>query len=406
MNQKDVGIIRELAKQYMEYAASEKYERMRRRFRDTNDLKLVRPPLNVEEIPWAQMDLDGSLTCVCEDPKLREMEGILRQGLFRARHFACDNYLLPYWVVSKSYTETPYDPQTTEEQLTQGNSYIVSHKYEDVLADEESLKLFRIPLITPHPEEDEKNLAFAAEVLGDTMPVELRGAGIYYAPWDRITTLRGVEPVLEDMYERPEYLHKIIGCYAAAMRAEMDQMLALGLYDPMPHALHCTPGEVTKPEGMESRPAWFRTMAQTFSSISPKMHYELDIAYSIPLAKECAYTYYGCCEPLHDRLDVVKRFPNLRKVGVSPWANVEKMADETRGSLVLSRKPNPANVALRTDETVVRKEIEDTVKLCQKYGCPVDITLKDISTVGNRPENLIEWTKIASDVLDAYYGKA
>ena len=44
--------------------------------------------------------------------------------------------------------------------------------------------------------------------------------------------------------------------------------------------------------------------------------------------------------------------------------------------------------------------------LCQKYGCPCDITLKDISTVGYRPENLIVWAKTASEVLDAFYGEA
>ena len=51
-------------------------------------------------------------------------------------------------------------------------------------------------------------------------------------------------------------------------------------------------------------------------------------------------------------------------------------------------------------------EIEDTVKICLKYGTPCDITLKDISTVGYRPQNLIVWAEAASDVLDRYYGEA
>ena len=40
-----------------------------------------------------------------------------------------------------------------------------------------------------------------------------------------------------------------------------------------------------------------------------------------------------------------------------------------------------------------------------KYGCPCDITLKDISTVGDRPENLIVWSEVVSKVLDEYYGE-
>ena len=80
------------------------------------------------------------------------------------------------------------------------------------------------------------------------------------------------------------------------------------------------------------------------------------------------------------------------------------MAEQLGGDFVLSRKPNPAHVAHRTDPQEIRAEIEETVKLAIKYGCPLDITLKDISTVSNRPENLILWSQAASDVLDQYYG--
>ena len=52
------------------------------------------------------------------------------------------------------------------------------------------------------------------------------------------------------------------------------------------------------------------------------------------------------------------------------------------------------------------RETEETVRLCLKYRCPCDITLKDISTVSYRPENLIIWAETASSVLDQYYGEA
>ena len=72
---------------------------------------------------------------------------------------------------------------------------------------------------------------------------------------------------------------------------------------------------------------------------------------------------------------------------------------------MLSRKPNPANVAMRTDPELIRSEIDQTVKACIKHGCPYDIVLKDISTVSHRPENLIVWAEAASEVLDKYYGE-
>jgi hypothetical protein len=80
----------------------------------------------------------------------------------------------------------------------------------------------------------------------------------------------------------------------------MDQMEKYNLYDPRLMSLHCTPGQVTLPDGSEPtgdvfgcRHIWFRTMAQMFSSVSPAMHDEFDVQYSLPLAERCAYDEEG-----------------------------------------------------------------------------------------------------------------
>lgn len=410
-SEKDRNTVRELAKQYMEIAASDRHVKMRRRFRDCNDLKLVRPPLLVDEVPWQQMNIDGALDCRCESDELRWIEYRLREFLFRDKYFRCDNLIEPVWPVYKSFSKTGNGLQMNENTIEALHTDIRSHQYHDVLADESALALFRMPEITAHPDEDEKNLAFMQELFGDIIPVELRGHGIYHAPWDAIAMLRGMETILWDVYDRPEYLHRIIALFTLYMSSEMDQMEALGLYDPRRLNLHCTPGSVTVPDASTDgnyrcRDIWFRTMAQMFSSVSPAHHYEFDMQYSAPLADRCAYTYYGCCEPLNDRIDVLKKaYGNLRKIGVSPWADLESSAEQIGGDFVLSRKPNPANVAQSVDTGAVRREIGETARVCLKYGCPCDITLKDISTVSDRPENLILWTQTASAVLDEYYGK-
>ena len=409
---RDETVVRELARRYMDIALSDRHVRMRRRFRDSNDLNVVRPPLIMEEIPWHEMNMDGELDCVCEDETPRRMEYFFRVQLFREKHFKCDNYIEPVWVVNKSFSNSGIGFEIEEKRLAvdQANN-IVSHEYVDVLADEKSLERYHDPVITAHPEADAENVARAEEILGGVMPVELRGAGIYFPPWDRISMLRGVEPILIDMYDRPEYLHKIMALFTRGMAREMDQMEALGLYDPRNIALHCTPGQVTldhepDPAHYTCRDIWFRTMAQMFSAVSPAAHDEFDLQYTIPLAERCAFTYYGCCEPLHDRIDRLKQYSNLRKIGVSPWADVEQSAEAIGGRYVLSRKPNPANVAISVDPEVIRREIGETARLCLKYGCPCDITLKDISTVSYRPQNLILWAETASAVLDEYYGEA
>ena len=102
---------------------------------------------------------------------------------------------------------------------------------------------------------------------------------------------------------------------------------------------------------------------------------------------------------------MLKKIPNLRKIGCSPWANVERCAEQTGADYVLARKPNPAFVASATDPEVIRKETENTVKTCIRYGCPYELVLKDISTVSYKPDNLFVWARTVNEVLDEYYGK-
>lgn len=408
MTQHDITVVRELAKQYMQMAASEKQQRMNRRMKDTNDLKLTRPPVLLDEIPWYQMNVGDELTCVCEDERARGVEYSFRISLYRWKHFRADTLFEPFWRVRMSYDSTGIGLSRDEDILrTDEYNNIVSHSFRDVLEDEETLEQMRIPEFTLRPDRDEANMNFYTDLLGDAMPVKLCGHDyLYFPPWDDIAFLRGVEPILFDMYDRPEYLHRIMKKFTDATAAKLDFIEKYSHVDPTSCNLHCTPGYVSGLAEDGWKATWFRGMAQMFSTVSPEMHEEFEINYIKPIAERFAYTYYGCCEPLDNKIDVIKKIGNLRKIGVSPWANVESSAEQIGGNYVYARKPNPANVAIRTDPDVIRQEIEETVKVCIKYGCPCEFVLKDISTVSGRPENLFVWAETVSEVLDEYYGEA
>ncbi len=408
ISEREKSIVRELAKRYMEAVCTEKQEKMVQRFRDTNDLKLVRPPVVIAEIPWYQMDMDGELTCLCEDKRARNTELDFRRKLFYLKHFeGVDNLYEPFFRIKRACDSTGIGIEAEENiRRTDGKNNIVSHEYKDVLEDESALELLHDPVFTLRPDKDAERMEYYTELLGDSIPIKLYGYDYMYdAPWDRISRLRGVEPILMDMYDRPEYLHAIMEKFTSAILATIDFVEKNLDVDGTAVNLHCTPSTVSGLDGEGMKGTWYRRMAQTFGVVSPAMHDEFDLEYLTRIAPRFAYTYYGCCEPLDNKIEILKkRIPNLRKMGCSPWANVEKCAEQIRGNYVLSRKPNPANVAIKTDPDIIRREIEETVKICIKYGCPYDISLKDISTVSNKPENLIIWAKTATEVLDKYYG--
>ena len=95
--QKDAEIIRELAKQYCELAALEVNQERRSRLRAVNDLKTgVRPGVWIDELPWHELNFDGSLTLRCEDDFARQMEQFFRRALFRWKYFQADMVLEGY----------------------------------------------------------------------------------------------------------------------------------------------------------------------------------------------------------------------------------------------------------------------------------------------------------------------
>ena len=401
MKKNDQKIVQELAKRYMEFANSEEQLRSNQRMKDSNDLKIVRPPVLMDESPWHELTADEELICLCEDPAARKTEWYFRRALFQKKHLKTDLLMPAYWKVRMAYEISPLG---VEANVSRNASS--SKKFEDVLEEEDALLQIRDPLFTPRPDLDEKHLEFYTELLGNAMPVKLVGANCLYSQfWDDISELRGVEPIYEDLYERPEYLHRIMQKFIERAIAKMDFLETRFHVDSDPVSLHCTPGMISGLEKDGLKATWYRGMAQPFSCVSPAMFKEFELDYIKPLAERCAYTYYGCCEPLDDRIELLKTIRNLRKVGVSPWSNVEKCAEQLGSDFVFARKPNPANVALQTSPEQIRKETETTVKACLQYGCPVEFVLKDITTVSRKLENLTVWADTVSAVLDEYYEK-
>ena len=147
---------------------------------------------------------------------------------------------------------------------------------------------------------------------------------------------------------------------------------------------------------------WGCGNAQIFSGVSPAMHWQFSLQYEMEWLRQFGVTYYGCCEPLSGKMDIMDRIPNLRKVSVSPWSNVEAAAERCRGKYVMSCKPSPAIFAEQNfDEGEAKRNIEHILNATK--GCSIELVMKDISTLHFRPEILWRWAKIARETISEYY---
>ncbi len=98
-------------------------------------------------------------------------------------------------------------------------------------------------------------------------------------------------------------------------------------------------------------------------SVSPQMFEEYEVEYVKPLLEQFGLVYYGCCEPLHNRIDYIRKIKNVRKISMSPWADIRAGAEHIHGDYVISRKPNPAYLAAASfDPELVRRELQETCR--------------------------------------------
>jgi len=118
--------------------------------------------------------------------------------------------------------------------------------------------------------------------------------------------------------------------------------------------------------------------------------------YQFPVMERFGLVSYGCCEPLNQRWEIIKKIPNLRRVSVSPWADIADMAEKLGGDYICSLKPLPADLARpHIDCEHIRKKLREVIR--QTRGCRVEIVLKDTHTIGNNPQNVIDWCRIAME---------
>lgn len=408
MCKKDRDILRELARQIARIAALPAQQETVSLWKALNSLKPVRPMVMIDQIPWHEMDVDDELALQTEDEFCRGFETYLRRTLYIWRHMRTDMVVEPVINIPKIVHNTGFGIEIVEEKaVNDPRNDVVGHLYLDQLKTEDDIQKIRNPKITFDKEATMRAEEKTHEIFDGILPVRTAGCVTMFAPWDLIVQWRGAENVLFDLADRPEFMHKIISRLTDAQLSMLDQFEEKGLLDCGQGTIHCSgawtdelPASGFDPQYARAKDCWTCGMAQIFSTVSPAMHQEFEIDYAVKWHSRFGLVYYGCCEPLDEKIDIIRNIPHMRKISMSPWVNVEKGAERIGGDFVFSRKPNPVFVASETwDPNAVKKDLRNTLEQCMRYGCPLEFILKDISTVRYQPHRLWEWSKIAMELV-------
>jgi hypothetical protein len=401
----DRAVLQRLAEEQAQIAALPIQREKAELWRRLNDLKPVRPLVWINEIPWHEMNVDDELTLLCHDSWLREVETGMRRQLYQWRHMPGDMIVsgyLPCPVVIHS--SGPGMAEDVDILTTDAASDIVSREFHRQIIEPEDVAKIVAPVVSVDWDLTHTRRAALQDILGDILPVRLVGKkGIWFAPWDELIRWWGVEDALRDLVDRPEMVEAAISRLVDSYLSELDQWIALGLLTPnADNTRHGSGGygyTTALPEagpelGAAPETLWGSATAQIFGSVSPRMHWEFGLKHELRWLERWGLTYYGCCEPLDVKAGILARIPNLRKVSVSPWVNVPRAIEAYGGRFVLSRKPTPAFMAEdRWRPEAARADLAAFLDLAR--GSPVEVIMKDVSTVRYHPQRLWEWEKLA-----------
>jgi hypothetical protein len=413
ISEKDKGILRQLGEKMADIATLPIQKERAAMWERLNDLKRVKPMVWINELPWHELEFNDELKVQCTDGFCRGIEYGLRATMYQWEH-------LPGDMVIENVIYSPLAIRDTGLGIgedvdivrTDPRSGIVSRTYHPQIREEKDIEKIKFPEVSHDEEATERTYQAMVEIFDGIMPVEKRGiAGTWFAPWDYLIRLWGVQEAMEDMYLRPELVHKAMDHLVNAHLHQLDQWEKLNLLSRNDNNTRIgsggygytseLPQKDFDPAHVRLIDIWGCATAQIFSEVSPKMHEEFALQYEMKWLKRFGLTYYGCCEPLDIKIPILRNVPNLRKISMSPWINVERAAKEMSDDYVFSLKPNPEILARDVwHPDIARKVLREILEKLQ--GCVVEIILKDVSTIRYEPQRLWEWAKIAAEEAERF----
>jgi hypothetical protein len=406
---KDIAVLRDLARQYLEIASDPIQEARRRLWRDHNSLRPTAVmPVLVSFGMWNHWcrELFSDQAMVCQDPFYRGYERDLRLSLFQ-HSVGDDSVMEPWLTVTATQLRGPDSiwgvPMNHSENAESGAWTITP----PIVEWADMAKLSPPPHVIDE-EATAANVARLGEAVGDILPINVNRGPVCVSFSSDLSfhagQLRGIEQLMIDMCESPKELHALMafmrdGVLANQQAAEdAGDLGAANQAGQSPYA-HETVPPAPNSYGHRRRKLWAFMASQEFEGVSPAMHDEFLIQYQLPILKQWALVQYGCCENLTHKIDILRQIPNLRVIAVTPRADVRRCAEQIGRDYVLSWRPNPADmVCCQFDEQLIRRTIRSGLQACR--GCHVHVRLKDIETVQDDPHRLARWVQIVREVAE------
>jgi hypothetical protein len=407
ISEEDGIILRDLAERMAKIAEGPRMEEIRLLWQKHNKLEKARPLVFCDpENGWNEIIAEAQMQC--KGKVARRWEIDLRKEIFWGEEMGDDKPVEPYFDVPYTVSPDDWGLGAKYHQTDSLGSYVWENPIKDYTAD---LKKIHSPRFEIDWETTKGCLELAKQIFGNILTVRLKGTWWWSLGLTLpAATLRGLTNLFYDFIDHPEELKELLSIISEGHMDKIDYLEENNLLNLNNDGTYVGSGgfgftdELPQEDfkgHIRSVDMWGFTESQETVNVSPEMYEEFIFPYEKPIMDRFGLTCYGCCEPLQSRWHIVKRHHTLRRVSCSPWADIEKMAEYLEDKYIFSMKPNPASLAVPViGRESIRKELRGAFEITK--GCVVEVIMKDNHTIGKRPENVVDWCRIAKEEAERY----
>jgi len=408
--------LRSLAERFAEIANSEVMTVRKRQWKALRDLKPERPMILFETFSIADFLQEEEL--VCMHPYLRNVEKSLLYGLKQYDQVGDDIVLEKYFQLAWRVIRSDYGVKIVEHHAEGSMGYMSNFP----ISTPDDLRKLKERTFNV---DRERTLAFRdtlTDIFGDLLPVRIGNYDNWFPDMGFNPFVGNNAPVLtmdlfklvgnENMmywpYDYPDALKELLEFLSAdrmrfAKWLKDEKILALNTDNQFagPSGYGYVSGlpEAGSKTDVDFKDCWTWVESQECNLFSPQMFNEWFLPYLAKYANQFGLISYGCCEPVDDRIEYIKKaMPNLRTVSVSGWNNFEQVAESLGKEYVYCRKPNPTFISGKDPNWEgAREDIQRTWN-CTKDK-PVEFIVRDVYDIAGDVGRIGEWVKMTKKVI-------
>ncbi|MCL6088332.1 MAG: hypothetical protein M1475_07960 [Actinobacteria bacterium] len=411
-------VLRELAKTWIEKANLPIVKERKRLWKALKDLKAERPMIYAES--WGIFD-DSKL--LCSNIFLRKVEMSMREIIEHFEDIGDDIVIEPYFRIPWRVILSDYGMPFEEHHAQDSSGRQFGYTFEFPIKIPDDVKRLKKRTYKVDREYTLLCKEKLENIFGDILPVRVGNFDYFnpepgYNPFIGINfialsydvfRLIGNDRLIYWVYDHPDTLHEISRHIFTNSLAFYKWLEDENLLDNNTDNQFSGPGsygyvsslpEVGGYKKVYLKDLWGRSESQEGIVLSPGMFNEFFLFYIEKICKLFGMIYYGCCEPLDDRFDYIRKaIPNLRAVSVSGWSNLHKMGEIIGKDYVYSRKPKPSYISgAAANWDGAKNDMINTLEAAK--NCNLEIILRDVIDFGRDKDRIKKWVSMTKSVMN------